>query len=324
MWPHAPATTVNAIVSTCQDVFAEYQINSPLRVAHFMAQISHECGLGTIVREDMNYRAQRISEIFGYDKAKQRWVHSARVTDAEAAQLAHNPKGLAERVYGLGNPPKAKELGNTRPGDGYLFRGNGMLQLTGGGSHRRIGSLTGFDLYNHPEMLEDAGTSFRVAAAEFKALGAMPYADRDDVTGVTLKVNGGRNGLAQRTVLLAKWKEALPGVEEPVQRPRGAPEPADKALSQSKIMQGATVTGGLTLLGTGAQVAQYAQTTSDAVTTAKGAADNMVNVVQTVKPFLGLAPSVWVGVAIGCGVAALIGCGYVMWQRYLKLRDQGV
>ncbi|MEH2470469.1 putative chitinase [Nitrobacteraceae bacterium AZCC 2161] len=68
-------------------------------------------GQGTIVREDMNYRAERIGQIFG--------VHSAKVTPAEAERLAHNPKALAERVYGLGNPKWAKEPGNTQPGDGY-------------------------------------------------------------------------------------------------------------------------------------------------------------------------------------------------------------
>jgi predicted chitinase len=58
----------------------------------------------------------------------------------------HNPKALAERAYCLGNPKKAKELGNTQPGDGYRFRGNGMLQLTGRGSHKSMGAKTGFDL----------------------------------------------------------------------------------------------------------------------------------------------------------------------------------
>lgn len=324
MWPRASAATIDAIVRTCDQVFADYELDTSLRVAHFMAQITHECGAGTIVRENMNYRAERIIEIFGYDKARQRWVHSAQVTDAEAAQLAHNPQALAERVYGLGNPKKAKELGNTRTGDGFRFRGNGMLQLTGRASHARIGRLIGVDLESNPEMLENPTTSFRVAAAEFKALGALPFADRDDVTGVTKKVNGGRNGLAERTVHLRRWKAVLPGIEEPVQRPRGAPEPAAKKLTQSKIAQGTAITGGLTVVGTVAQVAEYAQTTADTVSVAKNATDNAVTVVQTVKPFLGLMPGVWSGIAIGCAVAALVGCLYVGWQRYLKLRDQGV
>jgi putative chitinase len=59
-----------AIAAIAETVFNKYGIETPLERAHFMAQISHECGAGTIVREDMNYSAERIVEIFGYDKAK--------------------------------------------------------------------------------------------------------------------------------------------------------------------------------------------------------------------------------------------------------------
>jgi putative chitinase len=241
LWPRAPSATRAGIAEVADEVFTKYEINTPLRRAHFMAQISHECGAGTIVREDMNYRAERIGQIFGVG------VHSAKVTQAESERLAHNPKALAERVYGLGNPKKAKELGNTQPGDGYRYRGNGMLQLTGRASHANMGRKTGFDLEADPEQLEDAAKSFRVAAAEFRALNCLPAADADDVALVTRRVNGGRNGLSERTVWLRKWKMALEGVEEPPKRPRGAPAVDAKPLMQSKIAQGSVA--GLAWLG---------------------------------------------------------------------------
>lgn len=203
MWPKAPANTIDAIGKTADAVFAANGINTPLRAAHFMAQISHECSNGTIVRENMNYSAERMLQIFGVGK------HSARVTPAEAQALAHKPQQIAERVYGLGNPSKARELGNTQPGDGYRFRGNGMLQLTGRGSHARIGGLTGFDIENHPEMLEDPAVSFKVAVVEFVKLNCLPVADADNVELVTRRVNGGTNGLAERKAALLKWKAAL-------------------------------------------------------------------------------------------------------------------
>ena len=210
LWPRAPSSTVAAIARTAENVFASTGINTPLRQAHFLAQISHECGAGTIVRENMNYSARRLMEIFGVGR------HSAKITEAEATALANHPQMIAERVYGLGNPSKARELGNTQPGDGWKYRGNGMLQLTGRASHRRIGQMVGQDLEAHPELLEDAATSFRVAAQEFVALNCLPAADADDVVMVTRRVNGGRNGLAERQVWLRRWKAALDGVVEEV------------------------------------------------------------------------------------------------------------
>jgi len=111
-------------------------------------------------------------------------------------------------------------------------------------------------------------------------------------------------------------------VEEPIEADKGVR--VEKTMSTSRIAQGTVVTGGLTVVGTAAQIAQYAQSTADTVSVAKGAADNVITVVQTVKPFLGLMPGTWMGIAIGCGVAALIGCVFVGWERYKKLRDQGV
>lgn len=231
MWPKAPAKMIDAIGTTADAVLAANGINTPLRAAHFMAQISHECGNGTIVRENMNYSAARMLQIFGVGK------HSARVTPAEAEALAHQPEKIAERVYGLGNPTKARELGNTQPGDGYRFRGNGLLQLTGRASHARIGALTGFDIENHPELLEDPTMSFKVAVVEFVKLNCLPAADADNVELVTRRVNGGTNGLADRKVALAKWKAAL-GVKATaaaVVQPPNASYSADVARVQRAL-----------------------------------------------------------------------------------------
>lgn len=106
-------------------LFERHGITTPLRIAHFLAQALHETGLFTVLRENMNYSAGRMVEIFGVGH------HSAAVTASEAARLGGHPEAIAERVYGLGNPRKARDLGNTEPGDGFLYRGNGVLQTTG-------------------------------------------------------------------------------------------------------------------------------------------------------------------------------------------------
>ncbi|MEW6121661.1 MAG: peptidoglycan-binding protein [Pseudomonadota bacterium] len=176
------------------DLFPRYGLTTPLRLTHFLAQVLHETGGLTIGRESMSYRAARILEIFGVGK------HSAAVTAAEAARLAGNDVGLAERVYGLGNSRKAKELGNTVPGDGYAFRGNGVMQTTGRGAHRRLSVACGVgDLFERdPSALTTAKYALLPALAEWAEIGGNDLADTNDLRTITRRINGGYNGLADR------------------------------------------------------------------------------------------------------------------------------
>lgn len=184
----------------------EYGVTTPLRRAHLLAQTLHESGALTILREDMRYRAPRIMEIFGVGR------HSAAITEVEAKRLAGDPEALAERVYGLGNPRKARELGNTTgpsgnyPGDGWLYRGNGLLQTTGRGAHRELGHAVGIgDLFERdPDQVTAAAYALLPALAEWRAGGCNAMADRNDIRSITRKINGGYNGLADRTAWFNK------------------------------------------------------------------------------------------------------------------------
>lgn len=181
-------------------------LETPLRLQHFLVQILHETGGLTVLRECMVYKtAPRLLEIFG-ERA-----HSAAVRTEEVAGLLRNPQALAERVYGLGNPKKAKELGNTMPGDGFAFRGGGPLQLTGRAAYAKYGTALDVDLVSQPELVIDPRHSLRLAAAEWAANGCNAAADRDDVAAVRKRVNGGSIGLPECRVWLAKVKAALPG-----------------------------------------------------------------------------------------------------------------
>lgn len=320
LWPRAPQAKVAAIAAVAEHVFAEQGLNTPLLRAHCMAQISHECGAGTITRESMNYSTPaRILEVFGVGH------HSAAVTPAEAAQLAHHPEALAERVYGLGNPKKAAELGNTQPGDGFRYRGNGDLQMTGRDAHRRIGEMTGHDLEGDPEQLQDSATAFRVAVTEFKQLGCLVPAAADDAIGVRRLVNGGSkkvpvsrlNGVSECQVWLRKWKEALDGVEEPAKRPRAAPQEEAKPITQSNIFKGGVVGG---LAGAGEVARQATETASEVSSAARDAADNASAVSTLAHPFLSSPSLPWLLLAI-----VIVGAfGYVAWQRWKKHQDEGV
>lgn len=163
-----------------------------VQTLHFFANIHHESGGFTIVRENMNYTAPRIMQIFGVGK------HSARVTVAEAGRLAGNPWALAERVYGLGNPKKAAELGNTKPGDGWKYRGGGALQCTGGFDYKRYG---GQELYDNPDLIGESAYYFTTAVREFDFKNIWAKAkdhSEESIRAVCRVVNGGYNGLDDR------------------------------------------------------------------------------------------------------------------------------
>ncbi len=173
-------------------LFEQHGITTPRRIAHFLAQAMTETGSFKVLRESMDYRAPRIMEIFGVGH------HSARVTAAEAQTLAHNEEALSERVYGLGNPSKAHELGNTQPGDGFRYRGNGVLQMTGRGAHRRRGAANGLDFEGHPELATLPEHALKPALQEWADGNLNHFADIDDIRTITKRINGGFNGLPDR------------------------------------------------------------------------------------------------------------------------------
>jgi putative chitinase len=196
--PKAKPEYRDFLVANLNSTLEPFGINkNPTRLCHFMAQIGHECGLFTIKRESMTYTTvDRIMEIFGVGN------HSAKITRAEAPGLVRQPKKLAERVYGLGNKRKAKELGNNTDGDGFKFRGAGFLQITGRDSYTRHGKAIGVDLTENSDLAAEAENSLLLACHEWKEKKANQLADADDLKAVTKAINGGSNGLADRRKLL--------------------------------------------------------------------------------------------------------------------------
>ena len=192
--------------------FVTAEINTPLRLAHFLAQILHESGELTLTYENMNYRATRILEIFGVR-------HSAKVGPEEADDLAGNPQALADRVYGIGNPKKAKEFDHTKPGDGYKYRGGGLMQTTGKANYRHIGDLCGLDLETYPDLVCTAEHALKPAISEWKERGCNALADKNDLLGISRAINLGNakskavpNGLSDREALFKKVRPLCEGV----------------------------------------------------------------------------------------------------------------
>jgi putative chitinase len=100
-------------------------------------------------------------------------------------------------------------LGNTEPGDGYRFKGRGLLQLTGRANYEHIGEVIGLDLVAHPELAADPDLSVRIAAIYWREHGCSAHALADDCEAVTRKVNGGLNGFLERQRYLARAKAML-------------------------------------------------------------------------------------------------------------------
>ncbi len=194
------------------DLFAQFGITTPLRITHFLAQMMHETGGGRVLHESLYYTtADRLLAIFGVGN------HSAAIRPDEVDDLLRNERGLAERVYGLGNPPKAKELGNSRPGDGYLFRGSGLLQTTGGSNFQRMSAKAGVDFYNHPDLIVAPEHALKPALHEWDEGNLNAAADANDIRAITRRINGGFNGLDDRRAWFDKiWPLVNGGAALPV------------------------------------------------------------------------------------------------------------
>ncbi len=190
--------------------FQQYGITTRRRYAVFLANIIHETQMLTYIRENMNYSKSRILEVFGVNK------HSAAIKPEEAAKLERNPRALAERVYGLGNPSKAKDLGNIEVGDGFKFRGIGPLQSTGRYNVAAAGKEIGEDFTTDPEKMLKPEYLVKVALAFWQDKGLNELADKNDLRAITKIVNGGYNGYADRVAWFNKiWKTMGVNVDRP-------------------------------------------------------------------------------------------------------------
>jgi putative chitinase len=204
-------------------------ITTPLRISHFLAQSLHETGGFTILRENMNYSASRLVEIFGVNR------HSAAITADEAESLARQPKAIAERVYGLGNPRKARELGNTEPGDGFYYRGNGILQTTGRGNHHRMGTLCGVDFEGNPDWVTDPEYALKPALHEWTENELNVYADKNDIRTITRRINGGFMGIADREAWFNKVWPLLKSDDQPAEPWKASAEDAAVSWFQEAL-----------------------------------------------------------------------------------------
>jgi predicted chitinase len=127
------------------------------------------------------------------------------------AQLAHESGELRywEEIASGDAYEGRHDLGNYQPGDGRRFKGRGPIQITGRANYRAAGNAIGTDLEQHPERASHADVGFLIAGWYWQSRGLNKLADAGDLEGVTRKINGGLNGLAQRRAYYVRALEAL-------------------------------------------------------------------------------------------------------------------
>ena len=176
----------DSVLAQIPDAAKKFNITTPLRLAHFLAQCGHESGGFKFLNENLNYSAKGLRGTFP----------KYFPTDEIAAKYERKPELIASKVYGgrMGN-------GAEETKDGFKFRGRGYIQLTGKDNYTKFAKFIGEDTVANPDLV---ATKYPLASAAFffdsNGLWAIcdKGADQATVTAVTKRVNGGTIGLADR------------------------------------------------------------------------------------------------------------------------------
>lgn len=162
----------------------EFGIDSPARMAGFLAQCAHESANFSAVRENLNYSADGLNRVF---------PKYFRNAGRNAQEYHRQPEKIANVVYAnrMGN-------GDEMSGDGWRFRGRGLIQLTGKNNYTAASEDLEIDLLESPEYLETPEGAARSAAWFWWKNGLNAFADKNDIVGMTKRINGGTIGLEDR------------------------------------------------------------------------------------------------------------------------------
>ncbi len=174
-------------------------VTSPIRLAHFMAQAFQETGAMTLLVESGSYGAAALGKM--WDSGNwHRYFASRDACVAMAAQSAiDHGAALFSRVYGgrMGNGPAAS-------GDGWTYRGRGVLQTTGREAYRTIGATCHVDFVAQPDLVIAPEHMLKPALAKWTAGHLNAAADHNDIEVITTSINGGMIGLDGRKAWFAK------------------------------------------------------------------------------------------------------------------------
>ncbi len=171
---------------------AKFKINTPQRMAAFLANVGHESGQLTTMVENLNYSAQGLANTWPSRYAVDSKARPL-VPNTLATRLARKPQEIANNVY-------AGRMGNgvETTGDGWRYRGRGPIQTTGKSNYTATGKAIGQDLVARPELLEQPEHGAMAAAWFWSSNGLNELADAGKLEAITRRINGGMNGHDER------------------------------------------------------------------------------------------------------------------------------
>ena len=187
----------DAVLPMIQAAVSKFELNTPVRLAHFLAQCGHESGGFRATRENLNYSAEGLTKIFP------KYFPTIQV----ATPFAKQPEKIANKVYAnrMGN-------GDEASGEGFKFRGRGFIQLTGKDNYKALGAAIQQDLVANPDLV---ASQFPMLSAAwfFHKNGLHRIADEGTtdivVSKITKRVNGGTIGLADRIKHFREYHSVL-------------------------------------------------------------------------------------------------------------------
>ena len=188
-----------------KDILAKYQINTPQRIAMFVAQCGHESLNFTVLEENLNYSAKGLYAVFG--KYFQR-------AGRDANAFHRQPERIANVVY-------ADRMGNSNAasGDGWKYRGRGVIQLTGAHNYAMFADAVGKKLSQIIEYVSTKDGALESACWFWNKNDLNRYADNGDIKGATKRINGGYNGLSDREHHYHRAMSVLDGSYKPQAAP---------------------------------------------------------------------------------------------------------
>ena len=164
----------------------DYEINTPKRIAAFVAQCAHESGGFTTLKENLNYRPQSLRKLFG------KYFHTDELAEAYCKR-ADKQQAIANRIYAnrMGNGPEES-------GDGYRYCGRGLIQLTGKENYTWFAASIGVSVEEAAEYLQTFEGAAQSACWFWETNKLNQYADNGDIVTLTKRINGGTIGLDDR------------------------------------------------------------------------------------------------------------------------------
>jgi putative chitinase len=172
-----------------EEIFPKYEINTVERIAGFIAQCAHESNNFRSLEENLNYSEDALLRVFGR--------YFGKAPKASASEYARNPEMIANRVYN--DEFRKYKMGNTQPGDGWMFRGRGLKQLTGRENYTKFGKSVKMSAEQAAEYVATEKGAIESACWFWNNKKLNAIADTGDIKKLTKVINGGDIGLADRT-----------------------------------------------------------------------------------------------------------------------------